>query len=132
MSIPNEIVAYLEEHDIKFEAIHHRRDFTAQETAADTHTKGVDFAKTVIMFVDNAKMVNLASEEEIATICPGCEVGAMPPFGSLYQIPVYVSQYLKADHNITFNAGTHEDVIRMLYADFEKLENPQLMDLTVS
>jgi Ala-tRNA(Pro) deacylase len=154
MSIPQKIKSHLDEHKVPYEAIHHRRDYTAQEAAADTHTPGKDFAKTVILFVDNnycmavlpaiyqvdmkkirkalkAKRVALASEDEIAEICPDCETGAMPPFGPLYQLPVYVSHHLAQDHMITFNAGTHEDVIRMLYRDFVELVKPVVVDLTV-
>lgn len=153
MPIPKPIKSYLDEHKIPYEVIHHRRDYTAQETAADTHTKGKDFAKTVILFADNkycmavlpaiyqvdmkkirkelsVKKVSLATEDEIGDICSDCEVGAMPPLGPLYKLPVYVSHHLAEDHMIAFNAGTHEDVIRMLYSDFEKLVKPVVLDLT--
>jgi Ala-tRNA(Pro) deacylase len=153
MPIPKEITGYLDAHRIPYETIHHRRDFTAQETAADTHTKGKEFAKTVILFVDdryymavipanaqvslnklkktlNAKQVTLASEDEISSLFSNCEVGAMPPLGDLYNIPVFVDDQLKDDHQITFNAGTHEDVIRMLYEDYEALVRPKVIDLT--
>lgn len=153
ISIPQSVKSYLDEHKVAYEAIHHRRDYTAQQTAADTHTRGKEFAKTVVLFADNkycmvvlpaihhvsmekikkalkVKEVSLATEDEIAQICSDCEVGAMPPFGNLYDLPVYVSHHLAADRMITFNAGTHEDVIRMLYADFEKLVEPKVMDIT--
>lgn len=155
MAIPQKIESYLNENKIPFDLIHHRRDFTAQNAAADTHTPGKDFAKTVILFVDNifsmfvlpaihqidlkkvqkelkAKSVSLASEDEIASICPDCEVGAMPPFGALYNLPVYISHHMVEDHMITFNAGTHEDAIRMPYRDFEKLTTPSVFDFTRS
>lgn len=153
MPIPQAIKSYLYDNKVGFEAIHHQRDYTAQQTAADTHTKGKDFAKTVILFVDNkycmavvpaiyqvdlekfkkqvnAKEVSLASEEEIKSICSDCEVGAMPPFGPLYDLPVYVSHHLAEDHMITFNGGTHEDVIRMRYKDLEELVKPTVSDIT--
>ncbi len=154
MPIPQHIESFLNERKVPYEVIHHRRDYTAQETAADTHTRGKDFAKTVILFVDNkycmvvlpaiyqvdmkkvrkglnAKRVSLATEDELANICSECEVGAMPPFGPLYKLPVYVDRHLKEDRMITFNAGTHEDVIRMLYSDFEKLVKPEVLDITI-
>ncbi len=153
MPIPQAIKSFLNEQKIPYEFIHHRRDYTAQETAADTHTKGKDFAKTIILFVDNkyvmavlpaihqvdlekvkkalkANVVTLATEDEISEICGDCEVGAMPPLGPLYKLPVYVSPHLAKDHMITFNAGTHEDAVRMMYSDFEKLVKPQLLELT--
>ena len=155
MPVPKEITGYLDAHRIPYETIHHLRDFTAQETAADTHTKGKDFAKTVVLFIDDqyymvvlpahrqvslnkiqtglhARNVALASEDEISAIFNNCEVGAMPPLGELYNLPVYVDKAVQKDFQITFNAGTHEDVIRMRYKDYETLVHPKVMDLTTN
>lgn len=152
MVIPKKIRTFLNEHKINYELIYHPRVYTAQETAARTHTKGKEFAKTVILLVDGkycmmvlpaiysldlikvrkalkAKRVNLASEEEMESICPDCEVGAMPPFGPLYELPVYIDRHLTEDQMITFNAGSHEHAIRMFYKDFEKLVKPQIVDI---
>ncbi len=153
MAIPQPFSSYLDEHHLPYERIHHHRDYTAQETAADTHTKGRDFAKTVVLWVDNkfcmavipatcaidlskvaqflgVSEVKLASEDEIKSLCPNCEVGAMPPFGELYGLPVYISHLLTYDHLITFKAGTHEDVIRMPYRDFDEMVKPKVFDFT--
>ena len=155
MPIPKEITGYLDAHRIPYETIHHRRNFTAQETAADTHTRGKDFAKTVLLFIDDryflavlpahrqlslnkvkttlhAKQVTLASEDEISALFNNCEIGAMPPLGDLYNLPVYVDSDIKRDYQITFNAGTHEDVIRMLYKDYETLVHPKVIDMTTN
>jgi Ala-tRNA(Pro) deacylase len=155
MPIPKEITSYLDEHRVPYETIHHRRDFTAQETAADTHTKGKEFAKTIVLFIDDryylavlpahrqvslskikdglhAKNVALASEDEISSIFNNCETGAMPPLGELYNLPVYVDDEIHRDYQITFNAGTHEDVIRMLYKDYQALVHPKVMDITTN
>jgi Ala-tRNA(Pro) deacylase len=146
--------SHLDTQRIPYEIIHHRRDFTAPETAAHTHTPGKAFAKTVIVEADRkfymfvmaasdhldlekvrrglrAKEVHLASESEVARVCPDCEIGAMPPFGKFYQMPVYVSHRLIEDQMITFNAGTHEEVIRMLYQDYAKLAQPAVMNFTI-
>lgn len=146
--------AHLDEHRTPFEVIHHRRDYTSQNTAADTHTPGREFAKAVVIRVDDkfamfvlpairqvdlekvkrglqAEEVRLATEYEISNLCSDCEIGAMPPFGKFFGLTVYVSHLLAADRMITFNAGTHEDVIRMLYADYEKLAKPEKMNFTV-
>jgi Ala-tRNA(Pro) deacylase len=147
------VKSHLDERRIPYEVIHHRRDYTAQHTAADTHTRGKAFAKTVVLVVDKkfgmfvlsanhkvdlekvkrelgAKEVRLATESEIAGICTNCEVGAMPPFGVFYNLPTYVSHHLLEDNLITFNAGTHEEVVRMLYSDYEKLARPKVMNFT--
>lgn len=153
-TISKQLQQFLSEHGVPYETIHHRRDYTAQETAADTHTPGKEFAKTVMLWVDGnyamavlpahhmvdfeklrqaigAKEVKLASEDEIRELCPDCEAGAVPPFGNLYGLPVYLSQAMTTDERITFNAGTHEDVVRMRYEDFVKLVQPKILDFSV-
>jgi Ala-tRNA(Pro) deacylase len=155
MAIPQQIKAYLNGLKIPYEVIHHRRDFTAQETARDTHTPGRDFAKTIVLYADNDyymmvlpatykldlqkiktalgwRYVDLATEEELAQVCADCEVGAMPPLGRLYNMKVFVDRHLTEDHLITFNAGTHEDVIRLRYDDFNMLSNPNVIDIARS
>jgi Ala-tRNA(Pro) deacylase len=154
MLMPQSLQSHLDGQRVPYEIIHHRRDFTAQETAAHTHTPGRMFAKTVMLCVDHkfcmfvlpandhidfekvrralkARDARLAEENEIARLCPDCEPGAMPPFGNFYKLPVYISHRLAEDHMITFNAGTHEEVIRMLYRDFDKLEHPVVMNFTI-
>ena len=145
--------SFLDQHHVKYEAIAHAPDFTAQETAAHTHTPGREFAKTVILETDEghamavlpahhrvdlakvrealaSRKVRLASEPEMARLCPDCETGAVPPFGNLYGLPVWVSPILAHDEWITFNAGTHQDALRMKFADFEKLVAPRVTDLS--
>ena len=145
------VTSYLDAYRISYEIIHHKRDYTSQRTAADTHTPGKAFAKTVIVVVDgkfcmfvlpaprkvdlekvkrelNAKSARLAAESEFSGICTGCEVGATPPLGALYKLPVYVSRELTEDPLITFNAGTHEDAVRMRYSDYEKLIHPVVIN----
>jgi Ala-tRNA(Pro) deacylase len=140
----------LDQEGVEYELIHHRLDYQASEAAADTHTPPAEFAKTIFLWVDGApamavlpaskqlslskvqhaltaEHVRLAREEETHAVCPDCEVGAAPPFGNLYDVPVYVSPSLTEDDRITFNAGTHRDAIRMPYADFERLVGPRVI-----
>lgn len=153
VTVSSKLTAFLDEHGADYEVIHHRRDFTAQHTAADTHTPGQEFAKTVVVLVgDNfaiavlpahhrvdleelrdalgKREVRLASEAEIGRLCPDCEVGAEPPFGNLYYMPVYLSRAMVGNEHITFNAGSHEDAIRMRFADFERLVQPRVLDFS--
>jgi Ala-tRNA(Pro) deacylase len=143
----------LAEHDVDYEAIHHREDFRARTAAEDTHTPPQEFAKTVLVRVDDgyalavlpathyvapsrlakaigASEVTLASESEMQEQMTGCEVGAAPPFGSFYGLPVYASPLLAADERITFNAGTHRDAIRIAWADYERLAKPEIVHLS--
>jgi len=143
---------FLDEHRVDYRVIHHRTDYRASATAADTETEPEEFAKTVFLWIDgrfamavlpalkhvalsklrralDAEDVRLASERESSGLCPDCDVGAAPPFGNLYDLPVYVSAALAEDEAITFNAGSHEDAIRMGFREFEQLVRPQILKL---
>lgn len=151
-TMPERVRSFLDERGVKYEVIHHRKDFTARDTALDTHTPPAEFAKTVFVCIDRefavavlpaddmvsetklqlgtgGQGVELATEDEIRSLCPDCELGAAPPFGNLYGLPVFVSPALEADETITFNAGTHEDAIRIAYADFKRIVEPQVVAL---
>lgn len=152
MSAFERLTKFLDQNEVEYQLIHHRTDFTARETAADTGTPPAEFAKTVFVCVDHhfamavlpasdllseeklrlalgANAVELASEEEIADLCPDCELGAAPPFGNLYGLAVYVSPALEQDEQITFNAGSHEEAIRISYREFKRLVEPEVLPL---
>ena len=141
---------FLDEQNIKYVVIIHSPTYTAQEIAASAHIPGKELAKTVMIKVDGrmtmavlpasytvdfllikkaaaAKNVELASEEEFKYLFPECEIGAMPPFGNLYNIDVLVSKTLAEDENISFNAGSHKELIKLAYKDFEKLVRPKVI-----
>jgi Ala-tRNA(Pro) deacylase len=138
---------FLDRYHTKYVSISHSPAYTAQEIAALVHIPGQDLAKTVIVNLDDqpamavlpasrqldlallkeasgAAKVELATEAQFKDLFPDCETGAMPPFGNLYDLPVYVAQKLTHDDEIAFNAGTHSELIRMSYADFERLVQP--------
>ena len=156
-AVTEQLKAYFAEQNVAYEIIHHPPHYTAQQIAADTHTPGVEFAKTVFLKVDGkdavavlpahhhvdceklsrelgAKVVRLETEAEMHVVMDEhgieCELGAIPPFGNLYDLPVYASQAMSNDKHITFNAGTHEDVMRIGYAQFEALVKPQVIDFS--
>lgn len=145
---------YLDKHGAPYITITHSQAFTAQQIAASVHIPGRNMVKTV-MVVINGQMamavlpasfyvdfnllkeitgegnVRLASEMEFKDMFPDCEVGAMPPFGNLYNLDVYVARVLIDDDEIAFNAGTHTEVIQMTYRDFEKLVHPRVMKFAI-
>jgi Ala-tRNA(Pro) deacylase len=82
----------------------------------------VDFEK--LKQAAGASKAELASEDDFKSLFPECEVGAMPPFGNLYDLPVYSETSLAEDEEIAFNAGSHKELFRMAYKDFEKLVGP--------
>lgn len=148
------LTEFLDSHDKKYVVVNHSQAFTAQEVAASAHIPGKDMAKTVIMKIDgNLKMVvlpsthqvdfeqvkdalgaervNLASEKEFENLFPDCEIGAMPPFGNLYDMDTIVAESLTEDEEIAFNAGTHRELVKVAYRDFEELVNPQVIPLGV-
>ena len=146
---------YLDENRVKYVSIRHSQSFTAQEIAASAHISGKELAKTVMVKLDGqmamavlpgshhvdlaalkaaagAREVQLAGEREFAELFPGCETGAMPPFGNLYDMNVFVSTPLADDEEIAFNAGSHTELIRLAYADFERLVQPKLADFSMT
>jgi Ala-tRNA(Pro) deacylase len=140
---------FLDNHNIKYVTITHSTAYTAQEVAGSAHIPGKELAKTVMVTLDNkmamavisapakvnldqlrqisgASSAELATEEEFKKLFPECEPGAMPPFGNLYEMPVYVGEELSRDEEIAFNAGTHTELIKLAYEDFERLVKPKV------
>ncbi len=143
---------FLDNNHVKYVNIIHSRAYTAQEVAQSAHIPGKEMAKAVMVKLDGrlamvvipatqhidfdrlkqgagVGKVELATEREFQDKFPECEVGAMPPFGNLYGMEVYVSKGLGEDAEIAFNAGTHTEVIKLSYADFGRLVNPKVVDL---
>lgn len=146
---------FLDSHDVKYVTLEHSKAFTAAEIAALAHVPGREMAKTVMVDVDGhmamavlpaslrvsfdqlraaigAQTVVLSNERDFVERFPGCEVGAMPPFGNLYGMEVYVADGLARQEEIAFNAGTHTEVIRMAWTDYERLVQPLVMDFAVA
>jgi Ala-tRNA(Pro) deacylase len=142
---------FLDSHKIKYVVLKHSPAYTAQEVAATAHISGQEMAKTVIVKIDGkmamavlpanykvdfeqlkkvtgAKKVSLATEAEFKDLCPGCDLGAAPPFGNLYNLDIFVAEKLTHDKEIAFNAGSHTEVIKMAYKDFEKLAKPKVFE----
>jgi Ala-tRNA(Pro) deacylase len=147
MQCKDRLEAYLRDNQVPFRVQHHPLAYTAQEVAASEHIPGKLLAKVVMVVADGelamlaqpaphrvdparaaaalgAKEIRLAHEAEFAAAFPDCEVGAMPPFGNLYGIPVYIDEALAEDETIVFRAGTHTDTMSLRYADFERLVRP--------
>lgn len=151
MSVSVRLKALLDSHQVPYESLSHSTTYTAQGTAAMMQISGKEIAKTVVLSTGPkweetilavlpgskhvkldklaaavGKPVRLATELEFSSLFPDCELGAMPPFGALYNLPVYVDESLAKDKVIVFNAGTHHDAVRMDYEDFARLARPTL------
>ena len=147
--------AFLDKQGVKYVSIQHSAAYTAPEIAASAHVSGRDFAKTVMVMIEDelamvvlpsnrqlvlsefrdmldTNHVRLASEAEFRDQFPDCEIGAMPPFGNLYKLKTYVTSNLADEAVIAFNAGTHTEVITMDYFDFERLVNPTVLDFVTT
>lgn len=148
------LVEFLDSQGVKYVTIKHSKAFTAQEIAAAAHIPGRELAKTVMVRIDGdmamavlpasfrvdlerlkkvakAKKVELATEQDFKDMFPECEVGAMPPFGNLYGMDVYAAERLSEDEEIVFNAGSHTELIRLSYKDFEKVVKPAVAEFAV-
>ena len=152
--IAAKVRSFLDEHKVKYVTVKHSPAYTAQELAHSAHLSGNEVAKSVMVKTDDrmamvvlpaskrvsldevrrvvgGRNVRLAHESEFKDLFPGCELGTMPPFGNLYGVDVYVDPALAEDKEIAFNAGTHTELIRMSYADFERLVRPRVAALAI-
>ena len=140
---------FLDAQNVKYVTIKHSVAYTAQEIASSAHIRGKELAKTVMVKI-NGKMamvvltasnevdferlkkvvgsenVELATEKEFQNLFPGCEVGAMPPFGNLYGMDVFVEESLSRDEEFAFNAGMHSELLKLSYSDYERLVRPRI------
>ena len=141
---------YLDSQKIEYVTINHSLAYTAQRIAASAHISGKDIAKTIVLKADgklimailpgsckinldllkdalNVGSLEIASEKEFGDLFPDCELGAMPPFGNLYNMKVYVAEKLVHDEEIAFNAGSHRELIKLAFKDFERLVKPKVI-----
>ena len=146
---------FLDTNGIHYETLTHSTTYTAQHTAESAHIPVREMAKTVMVKIDGkmamavvptsqrvdldllqkatgAADVELATEQEFEEMFPGCEVGAMPPFGNLYGMEVFVSPTLAEDESIAFNAGSHTELIRLSYKEYAELVSPAIVNLSSS
>lgn len=154
MTVLKRLKEYLEKNQVSFEVGYHQRVYTAQEIAAAEHVPGKELAKVVMVKADG-KMVMLvlpapyrvdmkklkevlgvkklekAKEEEFQDLFADCEVGAMPPFGNLYNLEVWVDQVLTEDKDIVFNAGSHVETLKIKYSDYARLVTPKVGQFSV-
>ena len=138
---------FLDEKGVKYVTVSHSKAYTAQEVAASAHIPGKEVAKTVMVKINGdmamavlpasytvdfdqlkratgSSAVELATEDEFKSLFPDCEVGAMPPFGSLYGMQTFMATSLSEDEEIAFNAGSHTELIKMPFSTYVRLEDP--------
>ena len=154
MTILKKLKDYLEKNQVRYEVGYHERVYTSQEIAAAMHVPGKELAKVVMVKADG-KMVMLvlpasyrvdtkklkkvlqckrlwiAKEKDFEELFPDCEVGAMPPFGNLYNLEVWVDKVLTEDEFIVFRAGTHVETLKIKYNDYVRLVNPRMGDFSL-
>lgn len=144
---------FLDKEHVRYATLPHPIAYTAQDVAAAAHISGREIAKTVVVEIDGrlamvvlpahrkiiledlrevtgCERVRLVTEQEFGLLFRDCEIGAMPPFGNLYGMEVYAAKELADDEEIAFNAGSHTELIKMAYADFERLVHPKVMSFT--
>jgi Ala-tRNA(Pro) deacylase len=151
----NDLLMYLNESNVPYHVVEHAPAFAAHDVAAATHLPNRALAKTLMLHIDgkfwmaviradqrvdekrvkrsfSASHVHLAREEELRSLFPDCELGAMPPFGNLYALPVIVDHGLAEDEEIVFNACTHTQSVKMKYRDYKKLVHPLVGDIATT
>jgi Ala-tRNA(Pro) deacylase len=147
MAILPRLREFLDQSQVPYTHHSHPIAYTARDVARTEHVPEHRVAKTVVFsgdngfgmavlpadsFVDLQELradlglthLRLATERELAQLFPDCELGAMPPLGNLFGLPVFIDSTLHNEETITFNAGTHRDVVYMRLRDFENLVRP--------
>ena len=148
MAVSSRLQSLLVRSRVEYELLPHREAFTAQEVAQSTHVRGRRLAKVVMVragrdqylmavvpasehvdlellaHVSGRKRLELATEGEILRVFPDCEPGAMPPFGNLYDLPIFLDACFAHEEPIIFQAGNHHEVVRMPFAEYERLAGP--------
>jgi Ala-tRNA(Pro) deacylase len=148
MALCERLKQFLARETVAYDVLPHTQVFTAQEVAAQSHVTGWHVAKVVVVrdeagsavmvaipapsLLDIAAVqkatgmarLRVAREAEFRALFPDCEIGAMPPFGNLYGVPVYVDASLTRSREFVFQAGNHLEAVRMSYADYERLARP--------
>lgn len=151
MTMSRRLKDYLDGQKVHYEILTHQEAYKAPEIAHALHAPEKELAKVVMVKVDGrfvmtvlpatwkvdlhrlrdvfvTSHVRLATEDEFKGLFPDCDIGAMPPFGNLYGLEVYVDQSLTEDQQIVFQAGTHTEAIRMRYADFAAMVRPKIAE----
>jgi Ala-tRNA(Pro) deacylase len=144
---------FLDDNDVHYAIIKHSRAYTAQTVAYSAHIRARNLAKVVIVYLDEkmvmavlpasdsvdidllkestgSQQARLAKELEFRPLFPDCDPGAMPPFGNLYDMEVFVSAHLAEDELIAFNAGSHTELVQLAYSDFAELVSPAVIRLS--
>jgi Ala-tRNA(Pro) deacylase len=145
---------FLDSHSVRYFVVSHSPAYTAQEIAASAHVPGKELAKTVMVNIEGkmamvvlpasrqldfellreltgTRDVELAGEKEFAGMFPECEIGAMPPFGNLFGMNIYMDEELEEDDEIAFNAGSHNELLRLSFEDYKRLVHPKVAKLTL-
>lgn len=153
MALPEKLRLFLDESRVEYTHTVHPLAYTAREVASAEHIPPREVAKTIVVWGDNgfvmlvltASMVldfqevrtalglthvRLATESELGQLFPDCDLGAMPPFGALYGMAVYLDSAVLRDEHIAFNAGTHRDVVHMRLDDYRRLAAPAIVSVS--
>ena len=149
--ISTKLQAFLDDAGVRYTRHSHRPAYTSQEIAQSVHVPGREMVKSVILKVDEGlllmtvlsaddavnldilreeipcRVLRLATEREFSDTFPTCKPGAMPPFGNIFDVPVYCESNLSRNRDIEFNAGTHDETIRMAFADYRRLVEPEMV-----
>jgi len=150
MGVLSKLQAFLDQNQVAYRHTSHPTAYTAREVAAAERVSACEIAKTVVFLSENGygmavlcadsvvdleqlrlslglSRLRLATEAELSELFPQCELGAMPPFGNLFNLPVYVDSRLSTQESIAFNAGSHRDLVHLRFRDFERLVNPAIL-----
>ncbi|OUR96285.1 hypothetical protein A9Q84_07970 [Halobacteriovorax marinus] len=154
MSVPNKIKSYLEDSKYHFQVIEHSPTERSLENLSTAKCPPTQLAKVLVFEINKRKsfvilpsdelvhlgtlkdeletgQVKMLRESDLEEYFNDCEVGATPPFGGLYNMPIYLSSHFQKDQEMYFNGGTHTDLVRMPYQEFLIVEHPTIANFSV-
>ena len=152
ISVCDRLQESLKQHAVPFTVLRHEPVFTSEQAAAVRGTSLASGAKALVVKAGEkfvllvlpanrkldsrkardtlgVKSLRFASKEEVQSLT-GLQPGAIPPFGSLFQLPTYCDPALGENRSINFNAGDHAISIQMGYVDYLQVEKPQVISIS--
>lgn len=152
MQFPDAIHSLLDDANVPYEKLEHEHVHTSEDAAKVRGTKLEEAAKALILAtksgkiiqcvisghrrIDLKKLKDIIGERNLSLAHPdkvfeatGCKVGTVPPFGNLFNIPIYADSDIFNREYVVFSAGTHHESVRMKSTDWKTVTGATVVDI---
>jgi Ala-tRNA(Pro) deacylase len=143
MTVATRLRNYLEHEGVRYDVVAHPRTFAASRSAQAAHVPGEQLAKSVVVHHELGyvicvlpsthrvelgtlqsvlnKRLGLATETEVASLFDDCDIGAVPPIGAAYGVPVVLDESLGEAKELYFEGGDHTSLVHVQGEAFQAL-----------